>query len=145
MAELSHPNDLKALIATLRQLEQHHGLILLWADEELTVTHASPGATSLLIWPEKHAPLQLTDLCLELIGLEDILKKIARGEHAPISFEFINRDALDNSVRYFDLFVYPNSSGANNTGLLLVILDTTQSGNMARQLRQLRAEKARLS
>lgn len=144
MTDFNLPSNPAMIQAALQLLEQRHGLILIWADENLNVQYASRNATMLLSRPGSQKTLLLTDFCLELIGLEEILKKIACRQHDPLSLAFINREISNDTTSYLDLFVYPAQVSEFVQGLLLVIFDTTTSGNMSKQLRQLRAEKARL-
>ncbi|GAB4527945.1 MAG: hypothetical protein Fur0018_13800 [Anaerolineales bacterium] len=124
------------LLRILQTLLQRNGIAYLWADADLIVRYATPGADILL----DAAPLMgrtLPDVCPELIGVEDILRDIACHKRPPFVIEHINRDMPSGGYRYFSIRVSPPAE-THPTGLVVLLEDTTHQGKLIQELNQSR-------
>jgi len=114
------------------------------ADLRVTVVHAGPD-----LHVRAHSPGQgvmagsqggslcgqsVTDVFPELIGCEEELLAVARGESASFEMPLVNRSISDDSPRYLSLtgIADPEIEG----GLVLLVHDDTERGILAQQLMQ---------
>lgn len=115
---------------------QHSQSAYLWADATLQVRYASSNADTLL---DFHHPVghSLTEICQELIGVEDILKKIAYRQHPRFTIEHINRETLQGGIRYFSISIFPPQE-SHPPGLVVLLKDTASLGHLIQELNQSR-------
>jgi hypothetical protein len=140
MAEILLP-DHPAFIRNVAQtLLKHHNAAILWSDAHLRLRYISNNTYDLLAPFQTPPGLDLTDLCPELFGLEDILEAIAHREIDSFKLDFVNRDTLDGDVRYINIAVYPAPDPTYQPGLLLLIEDATDTGVLIQELNQKRNE-----
>lgn len=124
------------LLRIIQALMQRHKSAYLWADATLQVRYASSNASTLL---DFHHPVghSLPEICQELIGVEDILKKIAHRQHPRLTIEHINRETLQGEMRYFSISIFPPQE-SHPPGLVVLLEDTTSLGYLIQELNQSR-------
>lgn len=83
----------------------------------------------------------LFDLAPELVGSEDVLAELLAGRLERHRLEMINRGGETEETRYLQLLLLPRRLGASEPlGLLLLVGDMTELGQMQQQLMQSRNE-----
>jgi signal transduction histidine kinase len=98
--------------------------------------------------PESVEGRPLPDLLWEFVGAEEVLGRVLWGELPCFRLDWINRTALDGSTCYVDFWVVPLADDDPERGLLLIIEDVSQAGQLEQRLaqdrNQLRLTQARL-
>lgn len=124
------------LLRIIQTLMQRRKSAYLWADADLQVRYASTNAGKLLDFPHPVGH-SLPEICWELIGVEDILKKIAYRRHPPFTIEHINRETPQRGIRYFSISIFPPEE-SHPPGLVVFLEDTTPLGHLIQELNQSR-------
>ena len=82
----------------------------------------------------------VTESIWELVGCEDGLREVLKGEADLFSLENINRTLASSSTAYISITVLPMIKEKPGEGLLLIIEDTTLTSTLEQQLVQDRNE-----
>jgi diguanylate cyclase (GGDEF)-like protein len=130
-------------------VEKHH-VTLLWADAELRIRYHQPQDISWLIDLD-HNPvgLRITDIFVELFGLEHTLLDLVHGSLDHFDIELVERDAPDGEKNFYSYSFYPCALDSSEPGLLMICEQSRVSDLIERltqsysELRLLHAELSR--
>lgn len=120
-------------------LHQEQRLAYVLTDQALRIERIhDPGC--LIMTPEAAAPgASLFDLTPELVGSEDLMAELLAGRLDRYRLEMINRGSETEATRYLQMVVLPRQVGAPEpAGLLLLVGDMTEQGQLQQQLMQSR-------
>ena len=128
----------------LEALLRQRPLAYVVTDHSLSVI-AQDGDLALL----PHGPVtlgcSLLDLAPELIGYEPTLQRLLAGEEQILLVPLVNRETDAGEIRYVSLHILPCRDDAGRiTGLVHVIEDVTETGQVEQLLTQQRNELALL-
>lgn len=133
------PVKLAARVAKAMNLA--HRLAYAQLSSELKFVQLSNNFTKLLNCREQNlANRPVTDLLWEFIGAETTLQNILLGERPHFRLEHVNREQVDGSVAYLNFQVTPLDEAQPGQGLLLLVEDETEYGNLRQNLVQDRNE-----
>ncbi len=124
------------LLRILQTLLYRPNLAYMWADADLRIRYASPQTAKLLDVEDLTGHL-LSEICPELVGVEDTLKALALYRNPPFFLRHINRDMPSGETRYFSLTIYPPAEGSP-LGVVILLEDTTATGRLLQELNQSR-------
>jgi HD-GYP domain-containing protein (c-di-GMP phosphodiesterase class II) len=108
---------------------------------DMTIVQASTNFWAVLTNPR--LPLEgnfLTDFLDEFVGAEEMLQFVLRGVMPSYQLERVRREDPDGSVRFLDFHILPLDEYHISQGLLLLVEDTTPSGQLGQNLLQSRNE-----
>ena len=122
-------------------LMTEHGLAYALISPDLRMIWASPNFKELLIDPpQRPEGRPLTDLFLEFVGAETELLRVLNGQAPVYRLERIHRQNPDFSTRYLNFLLLPLTNHQPEQGLLFIIEDETNTGQLEQQLVQERNE-----
>jgi signal transduction histidine kinase len=125
-------------------LVQKHKLAHVITDRDLVITECG-GDRTLAIELRWALGKKLTELSPELLGLEEELAALLRGELPSVQLPLVNR-VVGRGVKYFNLNNLPYKDAAGQiTGILHVLEDVTDVGSLEQTLVQQRNEMALLN
>ena len=81
----------------------------------------------------------LADVFPEIVGQEEVLESVRRGESLSWRLEYLHRTMPDGKDRYLALTVVPGRPEAG-IGLMVLVTDITEQGTYLQQLTQSRNE-----
>ncbi len=133
------PSRLAALVTS--ELASAQQIAYAQISPDLRILQASDNFIEMLSEPETPIDgLPISDLILEFVGSEDRLQRVLLGELPDYRLPRVNKRQPDGSIRYVDLRVIRLDGGGTGGGLLLIAVDSTQEGELERQLVQDRNE-----
>ncbi len=108
---------------------------------DLTIVQASSKFRSVLVDPDISVEGQLlADVLDEFKGAEPVLRSILQGIVPSFQLERVGRDLPDGSIHYLTFHVLPLDETQLNAGLLLLVENATQFGQIGQALIQRRNE-----
>ena len=122
----------------LQTILQRQGIEYAVCGADRHILEHSPGLPRFVSAAAAALPLQgqpIEDLFDELRGSEESLAKVARGELPSMQIVHTSREQADGQSVYLTLTLVPYASG-----LLLIVSDTTQEGELMQRLVQRRNE-----
>lgn len=111
-------------------------------DRDLRVTQTGGAVDELFAFhvdatDAEQEPQTIFDLSPELIGYNEELQKLLDGTSPLHQLDLVNREMEDNAIRYVLLQSYPLVDGdKQNPGLLHVVEDVSELGNLRQHLMQ---------
>ena len=126
---------------SLQQILDHSKIYAIVSDRTLHIVDMCEGARAFMFARGDYLGRPLPDLMPELIGSEEQLASIVRGESAGFFLPMVNIDQDDGRVRYFNFTALPHR-GADNAidGIIFVIEDITEMAEIEQTVTQHRNE-----
>lgn len=113
------------------------------ANRLMAYAQLSPDLTILQVSPNfaEMAPAQpLAEVLWEFVGVSEALHDVLAGNVAQFRLEHVNREQPDGSMNYLSFVVYALEQETKQSGLLLLVEDTTEYGRLHHELVQDRNE-----
>lgn len=137
------PSDEIMLAARAAQIfVRSHRLAYAEIAPDLTIVKTSPNFWALgrSSTTSQHKPrrgrVKLSHVLDEFVGADAALKAILFGESPEYILEFVNRNQPDGSIAYLTFRVTPLDERFPQRGLLLIVEDVTEVGQLAQGLAQ---------
>ena len=124
-----------------KALSNSHRLAFAHLAPDFTLVQHSPNFLALLEPPDwQIVGKSIMDLLDEFVGAEIMLRQVLDGAVPSFQLEFINREQSDGSVVYLNFLVTPLDEEQPERGLLLLVEDVTEFGQLQQALTQDRNE-----
>jgi diguanylate cyclase (GGDEF)-like protein len=109
------------LLRAASLLVEKHDITLLWVDADLRIRFHQPQDISWLYSQQQHSPgLRITDLFVELFGMEQTLLDVVHGAVDHFDIELVEKEAPNGKKVYYSYSFYPCVLDSNEPGLLMV-------------------------
>lgn len=110
-------------------------------DRDLNVIEVSGASNGLQTWLKSWMGRPLTEVVPELIGNEEVLADLLTGELSRFQLPYINRDLPGGKTAYLTMIDLPHVDESGRiTGLIHVLQDITELGELEQRLTQQRNE-----
>ncbi len=110
-------------------------------DRDLNVIEVSGASNGLQTWLKSWMGRPLTEVVPELIGNEEVLADLLTGELPRFQLSYINRDLPGGRTAYLTMIDLPYTDETGHiTGLIHVVQDVTEVGELEQRLTQQRNE-----
>lgn len=112
-------------------------------NEDLRIDYTDPITGELInAEPARLIGQKITEVFNPLIGADEELKAIARGNSPQFSIEMVNFPGKDGEIRYINIMVVPVRPDKPTEGLLLILQDQSSYGRLQQKLTQQHNELA---
>ena len=109
------------LLRAASLLVEKHDITLLWVDAELRIRFHQPQDISWLISQNQNSSgLRITDLLVELFGMEQTLLDVVHGAVDHFDIELVENEAPNGKKIYYSYSFYPCVLDSSEPGLLMV-------------------------
>lgn len=110
-------------------------------DRDLNVIEVSGASNGLQTWLKSWMGRPLTEVVPELVGNEEVLADLLTGELPRFQLSYINRDLPGGKTAYLTMIDLPHVDESGRiTGLIHVVQDVTELGQLEQRLTQQRNE-----
>lgn len=110
-------------------------------DRQLNIIEVSGAGNGLQLWLKSWIGRPLIEVVPELVGNEEALADVLTGELPRFQLSYINRDLPGGKTAYLTMIDLPHTDETGRiTGLIHVIQDVTEVGNLEQRLTQQRNE-----
>jgi len=138
------PNNISSDIFSQKVLDffcGEHRVGFAHLSPELRVIRASDNFIDFLPDPNiEPVGKSVVDLFLVFVGSEESLTEILKGDSEIYRLDKVNQIQKDDSVVYHSYFILPLIANSPEDGLIFIIEDTSEDGNLEQQLVQDRNE-----
>lgn len=124
------------LLRAASLLVEKHDVSLLWVDADLRIRYHQPqDISSLISLHPQSTSLRVTDIFIELFGMEQTLLDVVHGSLDHFDIELVEKETPDGKKVYYSFSFYPCVLELGEPGLLMVC-ERSRLSDLIRRLTQ---------